>query len=382
MNLKKYNELRDKLEKKTFEGKNESLSRWLYYFSFFGNVGSIFFAIFFVYPIFLKAITYNISNGQLSKILSIIISVIILIVFEYLKRKIITNLSFDLIKYKFKIFNSIGLLLSGLVLIMFSFYFSLNGAKEFVSSSDKYIMSVNFDYKTYEDSIKHIFLNEKQPYINENNSLRNINEKLRISLLNTPSTYRTVREGYQNNIDKNQELINKNLESIKMIDNEFITVMNEKKNDITNKIEENGDDDKKNILLFILLSTFIELIIIAGVSYREYYDIYVYNINKDKLEPIYLKRKRYLILINFLYNDGKNGEGSTIMGIKKLKDLVKEKSKITNPNKFVDEFIVDVTKLGIVRISGNKRILNMEYDDAVEIINKFDDTLRILKELI
>ena len=50
MDIKKYDTLRNKINKKDFEGKNKSLDKWLYRFSFFGNIGSIFFAYFLVYP--------------------------------------------------------------------------------------------------------------------------------------------------------------------------------------------------------------------------------------------------------------------------------------------------------------------------------------------
>ena len=59
MDLKKYDELRNKIHTKDFEGRNKSLDKWLYNLSFLGNVGSIFFAYFLVSPALNKAISTN-----------------------------------------------------------------------------------------------------------------------------------------------------------------------------------------------------------------------------------------------------------------------------------------------------------------------------------
>lgn len=381
MDLIKYDELRKKLEKKSFEGKNESLSKWLYYFSFFGNVGSIFFAMFFVYPILEHAISFNLIHGSSSKIIAIITSVIILGIFEFLKRKVLTNLSFDLIKNKFNIFKSFGVFIFSAILIVFSFYFSLNGAKEFVSTNKKYNQQVVVQEKSNIDSIKLVYDEKKQTYINEISNLREINNQLRLNLANTPVTYRTVRNDYQKNIDINQDLINQNQQEIKFLYNELNDVIENEKNRSNILVAENKTINNRNILLFILISSFIELIIITGISFKEYYDMFVYNLNKDKLEPIYIKRKRYTILINFLYKDGFNKIGNQIPGVSTLKDLIKSKTNISNSNKFVDEFIVDMERMGIIKLSGRKRLINTSYETAIELINKFDDELRILKDL-
>jgi hypothetical protein len=70
MDLKKYGELREKIKTKDFEGNNEGLDKWLWRFSFIGNMSSIFFAYFLVYPALLKAITLNFITGNWLKFLS------------------------------------------------------------------------------------------------------------------------------------------------------------------------------------------------------------------------------------------------------------------------------------------------------------------------
>lgn len=191
MKIKKYDSLRKKIEKKGFEGKNESLSKWLYYFSFLGNVGSIFFATFFVFPILYLAISMNLIDGTASTVLSIIGAIVILSVFEILKRKTLTNLSFDLINSKYNILKSIGNFFVSIILITMSFYFSLNGAMEFVTTNDEFVKKSN-NYLTHQiDSVKSVYDDKTKVYNLDNNELRKINNLLRKKIVETPLNYKT-----------------------------------------------------------------------------------------------------------------------------------------------------------------------------------------------
>jgi hypothetical protein len=382
MDSKKYDNLKKKIEKKSFEGKNESLSQWLYYFSFFGNIGSIFFAIFFVYPILYHAISLNLVDGKIGNILAVSGSLIILSMFELLKRKTVTNLSFDLIKNKYKINKTIWGLFFTLILLSSSFYFSINGAMEFVSTTDEFVETVENNINNEIDSVTNVYNNKIIPYNQEIDELRNVNSSLRLKILETPISYRSVRQGYQSNIDDNQELIDRNLNLIEEIlddKKKEIKILKEKNLTI---VDNNINEDNRNILLFIIISTFIELIIIAGIFFKEYYDLYIYNQNKNRLEPIYQKRKRYKILLKFIYKDGLLTQGDQIIGAQKIKEVIREKSKLTNSSKFVDGFLDDAERLGIFERNGTRRVIKTDYDEAVRIIDEFDDSFVILDDLI
>ena len=81
MDLKKYDKLRNKINTKDFEGNNKGLDKWLWIFSFIGNISSIFFAYFLVFPALLKAITANFVTGDWGTVLAFGLTLIFLSIF-------------------------------------------------------------------------------------------------------------------------------------------------------------------------------------------------------------------------------------------------------------------------------------------------------------
>ncbi|GAF77787.1 unnamed protein product, partial [marine sediment metagenome] len=144
---------------------------------------------------------------------------------------------------------------------------------------------------------------------------------------------------------------------------------------------ENEDNDISNILLFLIISTSIEFIIILGIYFDKYYDYNVYLTNIAEMETTHKKRDRYRILIKFIFKEGMLGQDQKILGKTKLLALIKEKSSIPNPNKFLDNFLNDMEYLGIIKLNGTRRLTAVTYQDALEKIDKFDDTLRLLEKL-
>ena len=63
MNPETYSKLRDKIKNRDFEAKNKSLNSWFFKSTFLGNLGSIFFAFFLVYPALYKAIAAQMIDG-------------------------------------------------------------------------------------------------------------------------------------------------------------------------------------------------------------------------------------------------------------------------------------------------------------------------------
>ena len=99
MNPETYSKLRDKIKNRDFEAKNKSLNSWFFKSTFLGNLGSIFFAFFLVYPALYKAIAAQMidGGGNWAIALATLFTVTILVIFESVKRKILANLSDDLV---------------------------------------------------------------------------------------------------------------------------------------------------------------------------------------------------------------------------------------------------------------------------------------------
>jgi len=383
MELKKYDKLREKIYTKDFEGRNKNIDYWLFKSSFLGNVGSIFFASFLVAPALNNTISANLVGGNIGLILSIFATVIFLTIFEKIKRLLVKNLSFDLVKSKFKILKPsiLSWFIFSISIIALSFYFSLNGAMNFASISSEKNKIVKENLQSEIDNLKKKYETEKKPYKIDNKELRDANNKIREKYAETPLNYRTVRNDFQKSIDKNVELINENEEKLDELNEELENEINKLRDKYQTKTTNNKKKETKNIWLFISISTSIELLIIIGVYFREYYEYNLYILNKERLEKIYRKRDRYRAMLSYIYREGKAEHGERVMGAQKLTELVSENTAISNPKNFVDNFLRDMENLEVFVVQGKRRLINATYEEALNIINNFDDALRILKNM-
>ena len=382
MDLKKYDKLRKKNDTKDFEGKNKGLDKWLFGFSFIGNVSSIFFAYFLLFPALLKAITANFISGNWGLVLAFGLTLIFLSIFEIIKRYFIKNFSNDFVSNARKVsFKMLSWLSVSAAIVVLSFYLSISGSRNLASTSSiKDVVAVT-EVSSEIDSLTAVFDDRKAVYSEENVNLRTVNADLRQKLADTPLNYPTTRKGYQDNIDKNSEVITDNEARIATVDSEFQARVQELNLDLNTTKLDNQDEDKKTKLLFIIIVIFNELMIIGGLYFREYFEYTLYLINQDRFEKIYEKKDRYKALVSFIYNDGKKSIGNRVMPSLELKDAVKEKTKIQNSSKFVDEFLRDMDRLGIFETVGKRRNITKSHQDALDIIENYDDSYRVLENL-
>lgn len=382
MEINKYKLLREKIKNKDFEGKNKTLDKFLYFFSWIGNTGSIFFAYFLVFPNFLTAISGNLIEGNFASYFSAFLTILVLIIFELIKREVLSNSSFDLIKNKYKISKKfVGWFLFSISLISVSFYFSLNGAINFASTSKE--KNIVFEKKINNkiDSVTLLYNQKKIKYENDNILLRKSNSELRDKITDTPINYRTIRKELNDLVESNFNIIQLNNKQIENLNNELNDKIFELKNILSKEKNDNKSEDIDGILLFLIISTSIELIIILGVFFRQYYDYNTYLTNYSKIEDSVIKNERYIILLKFLYKNGTLSQGEKIIGISKLQDLVTKNSKIPSSNKFVANFINDLTIMGVLKLEGKRRYIAKSYDDALKEIENFDNNLKLLENL-
>jgi hypothetical protein len=383
MELNKYDKLRRKISSKNFEGKFKGLNLWLYRLSILGNLGSVFFAYFLVTPALKRAITTNLIDGNFAMILAILATILILVSFELIKRLLLKSLSFDLVKNKFNITKGsvVSWFIFSIIIVGLSMFLSINGAKKFATTSifKNDIVKDKMIIKT--DSIRENYTKMKSVYVSENNNLRNINGDLRTKQTETPLDYMTVRDKYQNYIDKNTKVINNNESKISKIDSLCDVAIFENNKQSLHKQKENKDNDFTSILLFIIISTAIEFIIVLGVYFREYYEYSLYLINKDKLEPLYKKRDRYRVMLEYIYHGGNISAGERLMAGERLIELVEENSTISDPKNFIRIFLRDMEEMNIFVVEGKRRLLKLSYEEAIDIINNFEDSSVLLKNL-
>lgn len=381
MELKKYDTIRKEIKKMDFEGKFKQLSDWLYLFSFVGNVGSIFFAYFLIYPLFNDAISHYIQTDS-TNIISSIFTVLILFMFELTKRIILKNFSFDFVKERFKIkeFSIISWLIISLGLIVLSFYFSINGAMKFADNTIVVEQQINKELKFKQDSVKSVYQAKIDDYNIEIENLRNDNEILRDKRNETPLNYISARNDYNNMINQNTEEIKRFEGLIVDLDKELEGKINEFKIEKNNTLNKITDENNISILVFILISSLIELLIIGGIYFKSYYDLTVFRKNEPHLENFFKKRDQYLVLLSYIYKKGKLTTGDVVIGVNRLKETLKD-NNIQNVNKLVTSFYSDLEYNNIIKTEGKRKYFVVDFEKANEIITKLDDTVDILNKL-
>lgn len=382
MDLKKYDELRKKISTKDFEGSNKALDKWLYGFSFLGNIGSIFFAYFLLYPALLKAISINLVSGFWGTTLALVFSITFLSIFEIIKRYLFRNFSSDFVASSKKITASIfGWTVVSVGIIILSFYLSLTGAKNLATTSvvKNSVAVTTLDIE--KDNLVLTYEEKKKIYLNDNQALRDVNNNLRNTLAETPINYASVRRDYQTSIDKNAEIIESNQAEINKIDEQLNQRVEELKSSLNTTLSKNATEDSKNILIFIIIAIFDELIILGGVFFREWYEYNLFVLNQQRFEKIYQKKDRYRSLLSFVYRDGKLTTGDKVISGIELKEIVAEKTNIQNSNKFVDEFLKDMDNVGIFSTVGKRRFIAATFSEATNIIENFDNAYRALENI-
>jgi len=382
MELKDYDKLRKKINVKDFEGNNKALDKWLFGFSFVGNIGSIFFSYFLLYPALLKAITINLVTGFWGTTLAFIFTLTFLSVFEIIKRYLFRNFSSDYVKNEKKISSAVfGWFSVSLAIVILSFYLSLVGSKNLATTSVSQNTIAVTQVDTRKDSLTVQYERKKVTYEQDNQLLRNASNELRSTLSQAPVGWVSVRKDYQSSIDKNTVIINSNQNEVNRIDDQLKQRVSELKSSLNSTIANNATEDSKNIVLFIIIAIFSEVIIISGIFFHEWFEYNLFFINHQKFNKIYEKKDRYRALIMFIYNEGKINVGDKVISGMELKQLVSEKATLQNSNKFVDEFLKDMDKVGVFNTVGKRRFIAATYQDALAIIEKFDDTLRILENM-
>lgn len=382
MDLQTYDKLKKKIITKDFEGNNKGLDKWLYRFSFIGNISAIFFAYFLVYPALLKTITLNLITGFWSTAIAFLFSIVFLSIFEITKRYLIRNFSNDYVINKKRVNIPVfGWFSISFAIIALSFYLSITGSKNLATTSVVKNTIAETELSIQNDSLISTYERKKKTYVVDNEELRTINNNLRQKLTETPVNYVSVRRDYQTSIDKNTKIIADNQLEINKIDNELNNKITELKTNLNTTKSGNKTEDTRNIFLFVIIVVFNELIIIGGIYFREWYEYNLYEINHQKFEKIYQKKDRYRSLLVFVYNDGKLNVGDQVIPGQQLKEIVAEKTNIQNSNKFVEEFLQDMDRLGIFATTGKRRHINMRYDEAQNTIEHFDDAFRILEEM-
>ena len=362
MNIKKYIKLKESFEKDTFEAKYSTLNKLMYLCSFLGNTGSIFFASFFLSTILYRATDEFNGRG----IVITVVSIIALTLFELLKRNVFTNLSTSQVKNKKLTSDLVTNIIFSLILISGSFYSSLSGAQIFADKKDTIVLESKENISMTIDSIKLSYNNKIDYKTSERNTLIN-NRELYVSKIKDIKI--TSRLNQMN------ELITKATEELRRIDMDIESIQNERDSVIRSLREEinieTSDKIKhitQNQFVFILLSSFIEFLILVGIYFHVFYNYRTYIEFKENIENSlkYDMFVKYQKLLKILYNNGSINYKEQLPTNNTFFDLAKSSGEYTIA--YLRTFLSTCESIGIIKISGKHKIASKNYEDATKSI--------------
>ena len=154
-----------------------------------------------------------------------------------------------------------------------------------------------------------------------------------------------------------------------------INIRTEKKisdysNKTLSKASDKKEENKDNSFFFVFISSIIELLILFGVYFNQYFKFRSFTEFKSKLDkdPNYQKWLKYNGILELIFNDDTK-VNDKLPNNKTIFDL----SKVANIPILVKE-VSDILKLyaslGIIRPSGNSKYFLKDKNTAIEMLKK------------
>jgi hypothetical protein len=368
MKIEEFKKLEKKINNQNFNEGYKTINIVLVALSWFGHFASVFLAYFMMSKILSGAMTDN-------PVAVFIASVIILSGIELLKRDIFDKFSIQYLKLK-SIEKVLPLFLLSVLIIGLSFYSSISGAKEFASKEKQFDSDKELVITNYTDSLNKIndsIINLKDFEIKELKSKLDIKDKEQTDIEAMQPLTRQQRQRVadlkveRTTLRDDIQKIEDDKTKIKQATDDKIK---KKEAELSSKTDEKKKDNSKNTVLFVIVSTLIELVILAGVYFNEYYKFRSYREFRDKIEkdPNYQKWMLYDQILSVIYpEDTKMNQ--KVPANKAIIDMCKVNDIIVL-NKDVSDFIKVMSNLGIIKVSGSAKYVNKQRDLSFEILRR------------
>lgn len=375
MKIKEFDKLEKKLNGQNFHESYGNINRVMTGLSYFGHVASIFLAFF-----MLSKILLGVMDNQA---VVYVVTVIILAAVEMLKRDIFHKFSVLYLKLRGFTKDVMPLFLLSVAIIGISFYSSIKGAGEYSSKGEKIDSDTEAMKKQYSDSVTKVF----QPRIDAIEKMK-VSKEQSLGVL-----YRQqekLNELYlAGTLTKDQKKLQKALGSqIKELEEQnrpFILQKNKEKAAVESERDEiikrhegeankqskkKKQDNSTNSIAFVIFSTLIEISILAGVYFNDYYDVRSYREKRAQLEkdPSFQKWRLYSQILEVVYTE-ETKLNQKLPSNKGIIDMCKMNDIIVLP-KDVVEFLKSMASLGVVRVSGSTRYVSKSRAQSFELLDK------------
>lgn len=357
MKYDEFKKLEQRINNQNFNQSYKTINMVLTFLSYFGHVASIFLAYFMLSEIIAGAMTANL-------IIAGVASVIILSGLELLKRNMFDRFSISYLKLGLTK-EVMPLFFVSILIISLSFYASIKGAAEFSSKSDTIEAESKETIKVYNDSITKIYNNDikglEDSFKSKDEMLTNL-QSLAVTQKLSRDQKATIADLSKQKAELDQKIKDKQTE--------LNTKLEEHAKSVGAESVNKKEDNSKNSLMFVILSSLIELTILAGVYFNEYYKFRSYREFRDQIEkdPNYQKWLLYDQILSVIFTEDtkinqKLPSGKAIIDLCKVNDII-------ILNKDVADFLKVTSGLGIIKVSGSVRYFAKTKDVAIEKLRK------------
>lgn len=369
MKINEFKKLEEKINGQNFGQGYKNINTLMLILSVFGHFASIFLAYFALS----KVLGGVIENNPTAVFIA---SVVLLSGLELLKRDIFDKFSIQYLKVKAFTKDVLPLFILSFTIVGLSFYTSIHGAKEF-SSKDKVIEETKKEVvNQYSDSLTKIYnvkVAEIDTEIKADKEKIDAKDKEQTDLEAIQPPTRSQRNRIKDLKDE-KGLLREEIAKLEGDQNnikaELATKLKEHETEVSADAEDKKKDNSSNSFAFVLISTLIELVILAGVYFNEYYKFRSYREFRNRLEkdPNYQKWMLYDQMLSIVYQeDAKMNQ--KLPANKGIADMCKVNDIIVMP-KDITDFLKVMNNLGIIKTSGSSRYINKQRDLAFEILRK------------
>lgn len=368
MKISEYKELEEKVKNNDFYKNYKNINNLMFYMSIFGHIASIFLAYFLLSKIISSTVISNLFFAGAA-------SIVMLIGLELLKREIFDKFTLAFLKENIINNKVLPLLIFSISLFGMSFYATINGAKEFSSKEKEIVEMEEKTLTSVEDSLTQLYTLKIQKIEGEIDSLKavvNQKDSEQSDLSAIPQTRQVRSRLSELKSDKTQlrtDILSAELR-LKETKSERDGEIQKLTTKVLDKTGKEKSQNKYNTLFFIILSSLIELLIICGVYFNEYYKFRSYREYRERLEkdPNF---QRW-----FLYNSILDAMITPEAKINDKLDNIKNITSICKLNginllqKDLTEMLKLYTSLGILRTSGSVKYIAKTKDAAQELLKK------------
>jgi hypothetical protein len=369
MKINEFKKLEEKINGQNFNKGYKNINSLMLILSIFGHFASIFLAYFALSKVLGGVIENNPA-------VVLITSIIMLSGLELLKRDIFDKFSIQYLKVKAFTKDVLPLFLLSVAIISTSFYASIHGAKEFSSKEAVIEQNQKETVNKFSDSLTTVYnvkVAEVETEIKSNKEKLDLKDKEQTDLEAIQPPTRSQRNRIKDLKEERNILrtdISKLEGSVNVIKTELATKIKEHETEVGAETEDKKKSNNSNSLAFVLISTLIELIILAGVYFNEYYKFRSYREFRNSIEkdPNYQKWMLYEQMLSIVYTEDTK-MNQKLPANKSIADMCKVNDIIVMP-KDITDFLKVMNGLGIIKTSGSTRYVNKQRDLAFEILRK------------